>query len=149
MPCARQRQAVVRCPWSALCAPPFPLCSVLVVRCLACRVVTSVKVDCLLSILTAVPSSFVIRHSCADLRGSDQSVQPSCETQCHPLSRRFYVSTHQRRSRSSPGFKVTNCDLKAGAERPTSDFCRPWLAVISEGGCASASTIQRFIASTS
>ena len=30
-----------------------------------------------------------------------------------PLSRRFYVSTHQRRSRRSPGFKVTNCDLEA------------------------------------
>jgi hypothetical protein len=34
-------------------------------------------------------------------------VQPSCETQRRSLSGRVYVSTHQRRSRSSSGFKVT------------------------------------------
>jgi hypothetical protein len=39
------------------------------------------------------------------------------KTQCRPLSRRLYVSTHQRRSQSSSGFKVTNCDLEARSER--------------------------------
>ena len=59
------------------------------------KTTASAAVEQIDRMIRTIPGTRVmLDRDLAQIYGVPTSVQPSCETQCHPLSRRLYVSTH-------------------------------------------------------